>query len=224
MKKRVINKTKLKRLLYVLLIILFIIIFVLILINKKINVIYIEGNNILKEQDILDLCKLDDYPKYKDINETKLRRYIKTNPIIKSVRIKKRLNSLTIIIEEYNILYYQSLNNCYILENGNYMENYEENNEVPSLINRVDDEYFYKFIEKMNLVDKNILSKISEIKYSPTDLDKERFLLFMNDKNYVYLTLSKFEYINYYLDTLTKLEGKKGILYLDSGNHFEIKE
>ena len=30
--------------------------------------------------------------------------------------------------------------------------------------------------------------------------------------------------INYYNDVLSQLENKKGILYLDSGNHFQVKE
>ena len=38
------------------------------------------------------------------------------------------------------------------------------------------------------------------------------------------LTLTKFEVINYYDDVLGQLEGRKGILYLDSGNHFKIME
>ena len=46
----------------------------------------------------------------------------------------------------------------------------------------------------------------------------------MDDGNSVYLTLTKFEQINYYDEVLPQLEGKKGILYLDSGNHFEIME
>ena len=40
----------------------------------------------------------------------------------------------------------------------------------------------------------------------------------------VYLTLTKFKQIEYYNDVLEQLEGRKGILYLDSGNHFQIKE
>ena len=39
-----------------------------------------------------------------------------------------------------------------------------------------------------------------------------------------YLTLTKFKMINHYNEVLTQLEGHKGILYLDSGNHFQIKE
>ena len=46
----------------------------------------------------------------------------------------------------------------------------------------------------------------------------------MNDGNMVYITLTKTESLNKYNDIKKELEGKSGILYLDSGNYFEIKE
>ena len=46
----------------------------------------------------------------------------------------------------------------------------------------------------------------------------------MDDGNMVYLTLTKFKMINYYNDVLKQLEDRHGILYLDNGNHFQIKE
>ena len=75
----------------------------------------------------------------------------------------------------------------------------------------------------MSNIKKEILGKISDIEYQPNDYDKDRFLLYMDDGNMVYLTLTKFDMINYYDDVLAQLENKKGILYLDNGNHFQIK-
>ena len=60
--------------------------------------------------------------------------------------------------------------------------------------------------------------------YVPNEYDKDRFLLYLDDGNMVYLTLTKFKMLNYYEEVLPQLEGKKGILYLDSGNHFKIME
>ena len=65
---------------------------------------------------------------------------------------------------------------------------------------------------------------MSDIEYVPNDFDKDRFVVYMDDGNMVYLTLTKFKQINYYNDVVSQLEGRHGILYLDSGNHFEIKE
>ena len=76
----------------------------------------------------------------------------------------------------------------------------------------------------MNQVDDSVKSEISEIRYYPNNQDDDRFLLNMNDGNLVYLTLTKFKQINYYEDVLEQLDGKKGILYLDSGNHFKVME
>ena len=80
------------------------------------------------------------------------------------------------------------------------------------------------FIKGMNKITNDIKTQISEITYLPNDQDKDRFLLYMNDGNYVYLTLTKFKQLNYYEEVLKKLKGKKGVLYLDSGNHFQIME
>ena len=74
----------------------------------------------------------------------------------------------------------------------------------------------------MGLLNKDILIRISEIKYDPNDIDNERFYLTMNDGNYVYLTLNKFDKINNYLEIVKTFNNKKGILYLDSGEYFEI--
>ena len=91
-------------------------------------------------------------------------------------------------------------------------------------MNYVPDTKYASLIEHIRKLDTNILGKISEITYVPNDYDKDRFLLYMDDDNTVYLTLTKFKMINYYNKVLTQLDGRKGILYLDSGNHFQIRE
>ena len=46
----------------------------------------------------------------------------------------------------------------------------------------------------------------------------------MNDGNYVYINLYKFLNLNKYIEIVKNFGNKKGIIYLDSGNYFEIKE
>ena len=46
----------------------------------------------------------------------------------------------------------------------------------------------------------------------------------MHDGNYVYSPLDKIVKLNKYNEIYAELDGKKGILNLDSGNSFEIKE
>ena len=81
-----------------------------------------------------------------------------------------------------------------------------------------------KFTSKFSKVDNDILLKISEISYTPNDVDTERFLLKMNDGNEVYITLSKITKINKYNEIYSSMDNKKGIIYLDSGDYIEVKE
>jgi len=192
--------------------------------GKKINNIYITGNVNLREQDIIELLRIDDYPKYYQISSSLYEKRLKTSPLIKNAKIKKSLNSITIEVSEYDILWYQEYNDSYIISNGESIYLDDKILGIPVVVNQVDEDYYDKFIDKMMDIEHDILVKISEISYEPSTVDKERFLLYMNDHNYVYLTLKKFDAINNYDNLVPKLEGKKGILYLDSGNHFEIKK
>ena len=45
----------------------------------------------------------------------------------------------------------------------------------------------------------------------------------MTDSNYVYITLTKIDKINKYNSIVEELDGKKGIIYRDSGDYVEIK-
>ncbi len=193
-------------------------------INDKIKNIYVIGNDILSDDDIMELAKIQDYPKILSISSNEMERRIKTNPFVKEVDVKKRIgNQVYIYIEEYKPLFYNKTNNKLVMENDNEVLLENIFNNIPMLINSVEDgEIYKKLINKFSKIDDNIKEKISEIKYEPNEVDKERFLFSMNDGNYAYITLSKIEEINYYMDILPTLENKKGILYLDSGKYFEI--
>ena len=148
---------------------------------------------------------------------------MKSSLLIKDVEVKKSLFSLKINLSEYQAVWYQEHDDSLMLSSGESIKLSNKILGMPTLINQIDEEYKMEFIDKLCQIDDDIFTKISEISYEPSDIDKERFLLYMNDKNYVYINLSRMDYLNKYDDLLPKLENKKGILYLDSGNHFEIK-
>ena len=64
---------------------------------------------------------------------------------------------------------------------------------------------------------------ISEIEYNKTSYDSERFLLYMNDGNEVYITVSRTNLLNKYVEIVTKLDNKKGILYFKLPSSFILK-
>lgn len=189
-----------------------------------INNIYIKGNNIIKESEILTLAKLDTYPSFLLTSKKEIKNNLKKNKYIESINIKKQLgNKITIEIKEYEPLCVLK-NGKILLSNGAKLNNDYELSDIPNLVN---DDYDKKiendFVKKFSKVDKNILRQISQIEYSKTNVDSERFLLYMDDGNEVYITLTKIEKINKYNEIVEKMDGSHGIIYLDSGDYIEIK-
>ena len=66
---------------------------------------------------------------------------------------------------------------------------------VPIVVNYIPDTIYEKFVKNIKKVDLEVLTRISEIKYDPNEVDEGRFLLTMSDGNYVYLTITKFKNI-----------------------------
>lgn len=191
----------------------------------KIQNIYVKGNNSLSDEYIIEKAGLKDYPSYFKNLSFIVEKRLKNDIFIKDAKVKRQFFAvINIEVEENRVLFYKVSDGLYVLENG------EETNEIPfktnpvTVVNYVPDTVYDKFVKKMSQLSEDVRTKISEIKYDPSDYDQGRFLLYMIDGNYVYVTITKFESLNYYNEIYPTLEGKKGILYLDSGNHFqEIK-
>ena len=193
--------------------------------NINVKNIYITGNNYLTDQEIIELASLENYPKIFKISTSKIEKIIKLNPIVKSVKVTKNIfGKVQINIVENEYLLKQEIDNIIYLSNFETIINDNNIIGIPTLTNYVEIDILNDFLKKLVNIDKNVLCKISEITYKPNEYDKDLFLFLMNDGNYVYITTSKLESINKYNNILIELNGKKGILYLDSGNHFEILE
>ena len=183
--------------------------------------IYISNNQYLEDQEIIDQARINNYPSFFLTTKSSIKRKLLKNKMIKSVEINKKLfGKIYINITENTPLFYDLTSRKTILDNKEELSNVSYI--VPVLTNKLDKDIYNNLIEKMSKVQSNILIMISEIKHVPTTVDEERFLMIMNDGNYVYITLTKITYLNEYIKILPTLDGKKGMLYLDSGNYFEI--
>lgn len=193
--------------------------------DTKIKNIVIQNNTYITDQSILEMANIDDYPSFYWTSKNSIKRRLLASPYIKDVKVEKKFyHKIVINVEEYAVLLKKESDGKIVLENKKELIPEENMSGIPRLMNYVPDTKYDTFIKKLLEVDETIRFKISEIQYVPNEFDKDRFLLFMDDGNSVYLTLTKFDMINRYPEVLPQLEGRKGILYLDSGNHFEIKE
>ena len=221
--KRITKKINFKKIIIIFIIILFCVLAFFYYRSIKIKSIYVTGINYLTESEILEKTNLLTYPNLYQVNEKDIKNKLIGNKLINDVKVYKYLSGKVIIEIDENKILYQDSNLKYVLSNKDEISLDETPLGIPNLINDCG-EVKDKFISKLMTVDKDILKHISEIEYKPTELDKERFMFYMIDGNYVYITLSKINLINSYNEIYPTLEGKKGILYLDSGNHFEIKD
>jgi len=216
------RKLKIKRILICLLTLILLILTYIYVKDLPIKNIYIIGNNILSDREIIEIAGIEDYPSFMKTSKKDIITKLEKISYIKEVKIEKKFyNKIYIYITENKVL--ALYNNKIILENNMIIDNTYNITTIPILtsdITNIKD----KFIEKFSLINNDILLKISEINYAPNDVDNERFSLKMNDGNLVYVTLSKINKINKYNSIYSKMEEKKGIIYLDSGDYVEVKE
>lgn len=219
-KKRKLNKKRVFSVLFLFIVLSIVIIKVF---NSNIKNIYVKGNEMLTDQQVIDIAGIQDYPtSVNNLSVTLEKRLEKNQYILEANVTKSKFTSkVTIeIIENYPLFYHQ-IENKVILYNGDKVT---DNFTVPTIINHIPDTIYEKFFKAIKKVKKDVLYRMSEIQYSPNDVDEERFFVVMNDGNYVYLTLNKFLSINKYVDMIKTFDNKKGILYLDSGEYFDIFE
>lgn len=194
-------------------------------INMPIKNIYITGNDMISDEEIFKLSGLDKYPSFLLTKKSEIKESLKKNEYIKEVKVTKKIGNII----ELTIIEYQAvaitLEEKVLLSNGETLDNTYELNDVPILSNSIENESIAKsFAKKFGNIKTNILRQISQIEYSPVAVDEERFLLYMNDGNLVYITLTKINKLNKYNRIKDKLNGQTGIIYLDSGDYVELKK
>lgn len=186
--------------------------------------IIIKGNSYYTDKEIIELSNLEDYPPFITVNVFKIKKNLKKEKLIKDVKVKKKFGFIIeITITEKKVLYQRKSDNLYLLDTGEEINSdYIEG--IPLLINYYPNTLNEKALASFSKLTKETISKISSIEYSKTSVDDERFLLFMTDGNLVYINLNRMEKLNKYTEIINEFGTKKGILNLDSGNYFEIKE
>lgn len=229
MAKKIVKKRKLKvfNLLLILIVASGLFFGVYLCLKIPVKNLIVKGNSYLNDDYILSLSGYKKYPSYWLTSTKKAEKKLEKSNYIVDAEIKRKwFFKIVIEIHENRALFSkENENGEVVFSDGKSLDVTSDYLfRVPRLMNYVPDDEYKEFIKGMKNIKVDILQKISDIEYVPNDLDKERFVLYMDDGNMVYLTLTKFKMINYYNDVLKQLEDRHGILYLDNGNHFQIKE
>lgn len=225
MKKRVKRKFNIKKFFGFILFVAIVSLTIYYTINIKTKNIIILNTNYYSDETIIETAGIENYPEFLKINNKEVKEKLKKLELIEDVKITKKFGFiLELDVKEKKVLYLTRSTNEYKLETNENFKS-EQFINVPTLINFVPEDIEKEFVNGFKNIDNSIISMISEIEYSVTDYDDERFVLYMNDGNQVYVTNNRLKVLNNYITIMQKVSSnKKGILYLDSGNYFKIKE
>ncbi len=193
--------------------------------NVKVNNIYVKGNDLTKDIDIIKSAKIDNYPKLLKIKRKQAINEIKTLPLVKDAKIKINIfGKVTITVEERQILFFYRYNDKLVTSDNTQIKDNNLYMGYPTLINFTPDTTLEELVKGLNKVNPNIIKMIDEIEYMPYKsatgeiIDENRFKLAMNDGNTVYIDTANIKRLNQYLEIYASLnmETVKGILYLDT--------
>ena len=227
------RKLKFKGIILIVFFLFLIFLFIYYLWTLPIKNIEIKGNTYLKDNEIISMLPLKG-KSVLNVSRKKIKQTLLDLEIISEVKIHKNyFGTLTITVKEENILFYNLNTQKVILSSGREVDYLDSFLGVPTLINYVPDEIYQEFVEKLKIINPEVLSKVSEIEYNPSKIndkiiDDKRFLFRMNDGNTVYINTINIEKFNNYLEIYEVIANKnngevKGCLYLDSNsenNHF----
>ena len=188
--------------------------------------IYIKNTNLLTDNEIIEIAGIKKYPSIFKIHKNNLETKIAQLDLVKDVSVEKKLNGkLIITIDEARALFYNQSTEQVVLSNGKSVSNKDIYLGIPTLINFVPNDLLTNFINALTKIEPSIISMINEIEYSPDisediTIDDQRFKLYMNDGNIVYINILNIDRLNNYIEIYASIsstaDGVKGTLYLDS--------
>jgi cell division protein FtsQ len=189
------------------------------------------GNNYVSNETILLKSELNEGVNYWEIETDEIKRKLLQLQQVKDVQVEKVwFNSINLVIKEHPHIAYLQIDGDYypIIETGEMLSPLTEEEwpvDAPILVNWEKGEELLELSDQLKKVEKQIISRISEIHHYPSDIDPWRMLIFMNDGYEVIATIGSLsDNISYYptiLEELAKEGYPEGIIHLEVGSYFE---
>lgn len=194
------------------------------LLSRPIKHIEINGNNLVKDSEILRVANLKDYPSIMKYSNKTISNKIKEIDLVNDVKVKKWFGlKLIITIDENKVLFYYNDTSKIVLSNGNIILNkYDDLKGIPVFLNTIDKNVYNKFISNYSKLNNNVIYEINSLEYYPqlsedgSVISNDRFKILMKDGNTVVVNSGSVDVLNKYNDIYASLGGKIGTINLDS--------
>jgi len=193
-----------------------------------VRTIHVTGNTSINEEEVIKQSKLTDNTNIWTINKTKIKENISENPVVESVEVNRKLPwTLEIQIEEYDRVGYIKKEGFFypVMGNGKTLtaEQKTMHGDAPLIMDFTDDSYLQRMTKELEKLPEGIFNLISEVHWKPTEENKNKILLYMNDGFIVDGTIREFaDKMQVYPSIVSQLEaGSKGIIHIGVGAYFE---
>ena len=197
---------------------------------NKIQKVSVKGNNtIAKDEIVKDLRAAPG----DSLSRFYFHRYHYKNQImnndvqLRDIRISfYKWNHINIYLNEYPTLAYFKNNDKYyaVIPSGKIagqVDNLKSN--CPVLINFSRVHNFKSFINEYRKIPNEIKADINHVVFSPTSIDPDRVLVYMNDGNRVYANFETWGMKMKYYSVISKLMNRKGTINLEVGAYSYYK-
>lgn len=196
---------------------------------SDIKTIEVKGNAMIPDAQIVEYSRLEAGSNIWRVYPKDVAKKISQHPLIKNVHVERKLpQTISIEVEERRVIGYVKSGQQYlpITEEGTIVKNieFEMLNHVPFFVNFSDEEYLTRLAEEMKEIPDYILKLISEIHWKPTDKNKYKIVLYMNDGYIVNASIRDLaSKINSYPSIIAQLDEKqKAIIHMDVGVYVEM--
>lgn len=194
---------------------------------SNVKQIVISGNSFVAEKEVIELSEVTHKTNIWAIDKKQIEKEINDHPVIESVDVKRKLPStIEIKITEYELVGY--------LKNGDEIQpilgsgvilpvHIQSLGEAPLIIGFTEESYLKDMTGELEKLPQSILNLISEIHWEPTEENKNKVILYMNDGFLVEGTIRNLaNKMQVYPSIVSQLEpDSKGIIHIGVGAYFE---
>lgn len=191
--------------------------------------IIVKGNEFYSSNEIIEKTGLSNKTNIWKVKKQAISAKLESLPEIKKATVKiNGLNSIEIQISEYKKLAYLQTGSFYspVLENGAILKNRKTGIipiNAPILISFKEGTALTQLLREMKKLPSDVLNSISEIKFTPNNIDPLHISLYMNDGFEVSAAITGFSgKMSHYPSIISQLNpNKKGIIDLEVGSYFK---
>lgn len=195
---------------------------------SNIREINVKGTEVLSHEQIVEYSKLSVDNNIWRVNMKDIKKNILEHPIVEDVTVERKFpQSIQVTVTEKSIIgYVKEKNELYpIVGDGVIITNTDVTlpRGAPLFENFTDEQYLQRFAEELSEVPVQILNLISEVHWEPSDKNKYKIVLYMNDGFIVHATIRDFaSKMNSYPSIIAQLDSEeKGIIHMDVGIYVE---